>query len=277
MGQQNLRPWNPDLVAELVMRQLGAERAVPLSLLFSPFSVISRSCRAPARHCLTTLLEKPPRCETLVEFHIGCLHNFRVPSLVSLPNLKVLTLDDVGFGDSLEKLLSLPSLEEVSLKACRFHEIKVLNIGAPNLLKFFMTDLPKDFSRRGQVRIHAARIKSLRYFGPYDRNLNISCPSSLVEAVIVAFQAQEQPDQYANHVFKLLKELSNIEHLTLYLDRLQVMDERKDLLDSCPVFLSLTQLKWYISPMYLGLSVLQIMLSQCPCLRSLVFVFCENG
>ncbi|XP_048130291.1 F-box/FBD/LRR-repeat protein At2g26030-like [Rhodamnia argentea] len=216
------------------------------------------------------------RCETMVEFHIGCLHNFRVPSLVCLPNLKVLTLDDVGFGDSLEKLLSLPSLEEVSLKACRFHEIKVLNIGAPNLLKFFMTDFPKDFSRRGQVRIHGARIKSLHYFGPYDRNLNISCPSSLVEAVIVAFQAQEQPDQYANHVFKLLKELSNIEHLTLYLDRLQVMDERKDLLDSCPVFLSLTQLKWYISPMYLGLSVLQIMLSQCPCLRSLVFVFYEG-
>ncbi|XP_048132078.1 F-box protein At4g22280-like [Rhodamnia argentea] len=214
------------------------------------------------------------RCETLVEFHLESLLDFRVPSFVCLPNLKVLTLHYVRFGgdNSLEKLLSCPSLEELSLKGCWCHQIEVLNIRAPNLLKLLIDKLFAGSDRHCQVRIHGAKIKSLHYSGTYGHDHTISCPSSPVEAIIAVFNpVAKKPEQCADHVFKLLKDLSNVEHLTLFYGGLQVMDERQDLLDSFPVFRSLTQLKWAISPMYLDFRALQIMLKQCPCLRSLVF------
>ncbi|KAF8029607.1 hypothetical protein BT93_E2128 [Corymbia citriodora subsp. variegata] len=208
------------------------------------------------RLCLVVEIDRPVeytlpcsifRCETLVEFHLEMFYDIRVPSVVCLPNLKVLTLDHVGFVNdiSFEKLLSCPSLEEVSLKSCR----------------------------HCQLRIHGARIKSLQYHGPYGGgDHTISCPSSLVEAVIVVFYpAEENPDQCGDRVFKLLKGLSNVERLTLFYEGLWDMNEREDLLDSFPVFRSLTQLKFDISPVYLDCRALQVMLSQSPCLRSLVF------
>lgn len=236
--------------------------------------------------CLVVEIDRPVeytlpygvfRCETLVKFHLEMFYNFRVPSEVCLPNLKVLTLDFVGFVNdiSFEKLLSCPSLEELSLKSCRCGQIEVLNIGAPNLLKLsiFEPEFFAGLNRHCQLRIHGVRIKSLRYHGQYGGgDHTISCPSSLVEAVIVAFYpAEENPDRCADRVFKLLKGFSNVERLTLFYQGLWDMNEREDLLDSFPVFRSLTRLKFDISPVYLDCRALQVMLSRSPCLRSLVF------
>lgn len=74
-------------------------------------------------------------CETLIELHLSMSHELRLPSLVYLKNLKVLTLVLVDFGGdrSVEKLLPCPFLDELAFNYCRWRRLKVLHISTPNI------------------------------------------------------------------------------------------------------------------------------------------------
>ncbi|KAI6704495.1 hypothetical protein NL676_007457 [Syzygium grande] len=103
-------------------------------------------------------------CETLVEFHLEMLHNFRFPALVCLPNLKVLTLEYVGFGDdnSFEKLLACPSLEELSLKNCRGRQIKPYPIEVGH-----QSDILRLYSASGHAQPKSLSEESCVCYGNY--------------------------------------------------------------------------------------------------------------
>ncbi|KAF8030165.1 hypothetical protein BT93_E2561 [Corymbia citriodora subsp. variegata] len=211
------------------------------------------------------------RCGTLRELHLEIKHDLKLPSLVFLPNLKVLILVDVRFGDdkSVEKLLSCPSLEKLSLENCKWN-LEVLEISAPNLLHlnivqyFSYSDIPNS-----QVRIHGASLKSFDYYGDFLYGYVIlSSPSSLVEASI---RAHQPLGQRTYHFCKFMKALSNVKRLAFSIRSLEDMDEGWEILDSLPVFHSLTELELTDPDIRLESRALLLLLRKCPILRRLRF------
>ncbi|KAF7847873.1 hypothetical protein BT93_L2493 [Corymbia citriodora subsp. variegata] len=107
------------------------------------------------------------RYETLRELHLEMNCDLKLPSSVCLTNLKVLSLTEVWFEDdnSVEMLLSCPSLEKLSLDRCIW-DLEVLQISAPNLLYLTIVEEVLFSSYQNfQVRIHGASVKSFDYFG----------------------------------------------------------------------------------------------------------------
>ncbi|KAF8030166.1 hypothetical protein BT93_E2562 [Corymbia citriodora subsp. variegata] len=211
------------------------------------------------------------RCGTLRELHLYMKRDLRLPSLVFLPNLKVLILVDVRFGDdkSVEKLLSSPSLEKLSLQNCMWN-LKVLEISAPNLLYLTIVQhYPFSDIQNSQVRIHGASIKSFDYYGDFLYGYVIlSSPSSLVEASIQAYQSFSQG---THHICKFMKGLSNVKRLSFSIRSLEDTDEGEEILNSFPVFHSLTELELTDPDVHVKSRALLLLLSKCPILRSLRF------
>ncbi|KAK3432011.1 hypothetical protein EUGRSUZ_E04094 [Eucalyptus grandis] len=211
------------------------------------------------------------RCGTLRELHLQMKHDLKLPSIICLPNLKVLILVDVPFGDdkSLEKLLSCPSLEKLSLENCKW-DLEVLEISAPNLLHLNIVEY-SSFSDIGscQVRIHGTFIKSFDYYGDlhYD-DVVLTSPSSLVEASI---QVHQPFSQVTDHLCNFMKCLSNVKQLAFSIRSLEDMVEGEEILNSFPVFHSLTELELTDPDVRLESRALLLLLSKCPILRSLRF------
>ncbi|XP_056171673.1 F-box/LRR-repeat protein At3g26922-like isoform X1 [Syzygium oleosum] len=217
------------------------------------------------------------RCETLRELHLEMNHDLKLPSLVCLTNLKVLTLTGVQFRDdnSVEKLLSCPSLEKLSLYSCEWN-LEVLEISAPNLLYLtIVEDVLASGIRNSQVRIHGACIKSFDYFGELFYDYVILSSSSLVEASIGCHhdETEKNIDQGACHLYKLLKAVSNVKQMFLSIEFLEDLDEREDILNlnSLPIFHSLTKLILDDCHVNLESRALLLLLSGCPILKSLEF------
>lgn len=167
------------------------------------------------------------RCETLRELHLEMNHDLKLPSLVCLKNLKVLTMIGLRFGDdnSVEKLLSCPSLEKLSLDRCDWN-LEVLQISAPNLLYLsIVEDVLSSGIRNSQVRIHGAFIKSFDYFGEFYYDYIILSSPSLDEASIQVCHHDEIEENFrqgGSCLCKLLKALSNVKQLFLSNESLEV-------------------------------------------------------
>ncbi|KAI6670866.1 hypothetical protein NL676_005751 [Syzygium grande] len=159
-------------------------------------------------------------CETLIELHIFMSHEMRLPALVCLKNLKVLTLACVDFGgdSSVEKLLSCPSLEELSLIACKWRRLKVLHISAPKLLRLDIVEdsFYKNLENTFYVGVHGARIESFSYSGQFIDRYTISSSSSLVVARIDMFICERPHHHVTYHGYKLLKDLSCVKRLIVH-------------------------------------------------------------
>ncbi|KAI6670863.1 hypothetical protein NL676_005748 [Syzygium grande] len=180
-------------------------------------------------------------CETLIELHLFMLHQLRLPALVRLKNLKVLTLAWVDFGgdSSVEKLLSCPSLEELSLIDCKWRRLKVLHISAPKLLRLDIVEdsFYKNLESTFDVGVHGARL-----------------------IIIIAY-----------HGYELLKDLSCVKRLTLH-NVGEFLHERPDLVKSLPVFSNLTELALdAFNGLLLESRFLVAMLDKCPRLSHLSF------
>ncbi|KAF8038722.1 hypothetical protein BT93_B1311 [Corymbia citriodora subsp. variegata] len=171
-------------------------------------------------------------------------HDLKLPSSICLTNLKVLSLTEVWFEDdnSVEKLLSCPSLEKLSLYRCIW-DLEVLQISAPNLLYY----------QNSQVRIHGASVKSFDYFGLFLYDYIVLTSSSLVEASIQVWQEQISI-QGTYHLYKFLKALSNVKQLLFYDVYLEHLEPRAllFLLSRCPILKTLTfseikaKAQWYV-------------------------------
>lgn len=215
------------------------------------------------------------RCETLRELHLVMVHDLKLPSLVCLPNLKVLVLAEVRFvaDNSVEKLLSCPSLEKLSLDCCNWN-LEVLQISAPNLL--YLNILEHTLSSgilNAQVRIHGAFIKSFDYCGGLLYDYNILSSPSLVEASIMCVHddIEENFHEGTYHLHNLLKAVSNVKELFFSIESLEDMDEREEILNSLPIFPSLTKLKLDNCHIHLECRALLMLLSRCPILKTLEY------
>ncbi|XP_056176149.1 F-box protein At4g22280-like [Syzygium oleosum] len=214
-------------------------------------------------------------CETLIELRLFMLHQLRLPALVCLKNLKVLTLAWVDFGgdSSVEKLLSCPSLEELSLIACKWRRLKVLHISAPKLLRLDIVEdsFYKNLESTFYVGIHGAHIESFTYSGQFIDRYTISSSSSLVVARIDMFICERPHHHAAYHGYKLLKDLSCVKRLSLH-NVGEFLHERPDLLKSLPVFSNLTELALdAFNGLPLESRFLVAMLDKCPRLSHLSF------
>ncbi|KAF8031669.1 hypothetical protein BT93_D0780 [Corymbia citriodora subsp. variegata] len=200
------------------------------------------------------------RCETLRELHLEMNCDLKLPSSVCLTNLKVLSLTEVWFEDdnSVEKLLSCPSLEKLSLDRCIW-DLEVLQISAPNLLYLTIVEEVLFSSyQNSQVRIHGASIKSFDSFGLFLYHYIVLTSSSLVEASIQVWQEQISI-QGTYCLYKLLKALSNV----LY--------KREEILNSLPIFHNLMKLELNDIHKHLEPRALLLLLSRCPILKTLTF------
>ncbi|XP_030452706.1 FBD-associated F-box protein At1g66310-like [Syzygium oleosum] len=153
-------------------------------------------------------------CETLIELHLSMSHELRLPSLVYLKNLKVLTLVLVDFGgdSSVEKFLPCPFLEELVFNYCRWRRLKVLHISTPKHLGLQIVEQPlyEDLENTFCLGVNGARIKFVAYIGPLINYYTISSSSSLVRARInLDMFGWPHHHHFAYHEYKLLKDLSS--------------------------------------------------------------------
>ncbi|KAI6670872.1 hypothetical protein NL676_005757 [Syzygium grande] len=128
------------------------------------------------------------------------------------------TLIELHLFISVEKLLSCPSLEELSLIACKWRRLKVLHISAPKLLRLDIVEdsFYKNLESTFYVGVHEARIESFTYSGQFIDRYTISSSSSLVVAHIDTFICERPHHHVAYHGYKLLKDLSFVKRLTLH-------------------------------------------------------------
>ncbi|XP_030514031.2 F-box/LRR-repeat protein At3g59190-like [Rhodamnia argentea] len=225
------------------------------------------------------------RCETLTELHVEMSRHIRLTSSVCLMKLKALTLVRIDFGDdnSVEKLLSGPSLEKLSLDNCMWWKLKALRISAPKLLSLSIVELEfcTDFKCDCRVFIIGTSLESFYYHGECAYDYTLSSSSALVKAAIsVDHPFDEKSYQFSYHGYKLLKDVANVRDLTLSYDGLQDLNESKNFLDSLPIFANLKKLELNMYRACLESRALQTILSKSSCLESLRFlsgVLVESG
>ncbi|XP_056163454.1 putative F-box/LRR-repeat protein At3g18150 [Syzygium oleosum] len=165
---------------------------------------------------------------------------------VCLTKLKALTLMWVEFADedSVEKLLSGPSLEKLSLDYCIWWKLQALHISAPKLLSLSIVELE------------------------FCTDFRCDCRA----AISVDHPFEEKSYQFSFHGYKLLKDVANVQNLTLSYDGLQDLNERKNFLSSLPVFANLKKLELNMYRACLESRALQTILSKSSCLESLEFL-----
>ncbi|KAK3438132.1 hypothetical protein EUGRSUZ_C02753 [Eucalyptus grandis] len=136
----------------------------------------------------------------------------------------------------LEKFLSCPSLEDLTLIHCKWRRLEVLHISAPKLLSLKIVDRPfyEGLKSTFDLVVHGPRINSFTYNGQFIDGFTISTPSSLVVARIdinLCMFDLYMSDLYLSDLFvsgsphhhhrayneyKLLKNLSSVKRLALF-------------------------------------------------------------
>ncbi|XP_048133963.1 F-box/FBD/LRR-repeat protein At5g56420-like [Rhodamnia argentea] len=220
--------------------------------------------------------------ETLIEFCLSMPYELRLPSLVCLNNLKVLTLACVDFGSdsSVEKHLSCCSLEELFLNRCKWRRLKVIQISAPKLLnvRIFEHPLYEGLESTLHLVVRGARIKSFIYRGRFIDYYTISSSSSLVAAQIdlplFGWPHPRHRHRCAYHEHKLLKDLSCVKRLSLF-NPVELIYKRPDLLTSLTLFRHLNELVLETSRpvLLLEFGFIGAILHKSPCLSYLEFTW----
>ncbi|XP_030469693.1 F-box/LRR-repeat protein At3g59190-like [Syzygium oleosum] len=216
------------------------------------------------------------RSETLTEFCLAMHCHVRLPSSFSLPKLKVLTLMEVTFEDdgSIEKLLSVPSLQTLTLQKCIWWHLKALYISAPKLWRLCIMEkvFPTDIRSNCPVLINAPNLLYFRYSGGLFSEYTISGASVLLKALVGVHDPVEGiSDQFASHTYKLLKDLSVVKHLTVTYNILEDFNLRQNFLDSFPLFSCLLYLEFNSGRVNLDCKALVAMLTNSSSLISIYF------
>ncbi|KAF8030164.1 hypothetical protein BT93_E2560 [Corymbia citriodora subsp. variegata] len=221
------------------------------------------------------------RSETMIELYLAMPCHVRLPPSICLPKLKILTLVEVTFEDDglIEKMLSVPSLQNLTLHKCNWWHLKALNISAPKLLRLCIVEKEFATDMRSNcpcpVLINAPNLLCFSYVGGLFSNYAISATSMLVQALVrVDGPAERTSDQFASHGYKLLRDLSAVNHLIHLILTYNILEEfnmRKVFLDSFPVFSNLLVLAFDLDRVKLDSKALFAMLSNSSCLFSIRF------
>ncbi|OWM91259.1 F-box/LRR-repeat protein At3g26922-like [Punica granatum] len=185
------------------------------------------------------------------ELNSSCI--LRSHSSACLSSLKVVSLTRVTFVDdsSIRNLFSSPLLEELSIKHCKWMNLKSVSISAPKLMKLSIDDYDGDFleecvSYDRQIEIDGTSLTSLFYRGEL---INRYCLRSAYQLVEVEISTSDHPalgvkfDLVAKNSYELLGSLSSVKSLTLSEVFLEDLGRRIQLFDAIPVLSMMTKLK----------------------------------
>ncbi|KAI8570787.1 hypothetical protein RHMOL_Rhmol01G0064100 [Rhododendron molle] len=173
-------------------------------------------------------------CGTLVVLKLGAKFVMNVPASVHLPNLKILHLHSAEFSDdeSIDRLISgCPLLDELSMRGCVGIDVRVVKISAPMLTSLVIYDLYSNYWEIMDFAEHSYKIvletPALLFLGIMDKvaeGYSLQSLSHLAEARISIFQFIDLfESDYSEAVCDFLKGLSNVQHLYLSSDFMEVL------------------------------------------------------
>ncbi|KAG5234735.1 F-box family protein [Salix suchowensis] len=215
-------------------------------------------------------------CKTLTEFEIDMLFILKLPSSISLPCLKILSLRQVTFIDdqSTQQLFSLPNLVELEIYECNWKNLVWVTICAPKLQQLAIYEsLESTPANSGgcHVRIFRTHLAHFSCCGTLSNEFCLD-ESSVVETFIfLNSDGDRRPRETACRSYKLLEGISSVKTLYLTTDVVDVLDHASDLLAFPLEFRNLTSLIFESDELNLHSAGFWHIIYNSPNLRSLYF------
>ncbi|VFQ97817.1 unnamed protein product [Cuscuta campestris] len=231
------------------------------------------------------------RSESLKKLSLDLPCVIVIPSWVSFPNLKKLSVSEIIFVDvnSIEKLFSCSSLDSLSIYRCKWRNLNNICISAPNLQFLDIDETINDddinFDEVGftfqdalsydrRVYINGASLKTFMYNGELINDICIlGDTTKLVERaqINICRLYEAAQDIIVPRGFKLLSAVANVKELILTDDFLKDLAAGDELFNTLPMFCNLSDLsvEWSLDPV--SFRIFSMILRRSPRLRSLSF------
>ncbi|XP_061983452.1 F-box/LRR-repeat protein At3g26922-like [Populus nigra] len=187
-------------------------------------------------------------CATLTKLKITSHGVLRLPSSISLPCLKILSLQHVVFPDedSTQQILNVRSLEKLKIRYCDWKNLKAITISAPKLRSLDICEMHRNDLRGSDachVMIFGTALTFFSFSGGFWDDYCLFKSSSLVEAYFDVYECYERSREIAHRAYKHIVGLSTVKHLTLTPDVLEVLDCAPELFAHTPTVMNLTSLR----------------------------------
>ncbi|KAI9385130.1 hypothetical protein POPTR_011G024200v4 [Populus trichocarpa] len=187
-------------------------------------------------------------CATLTKLKITSHGVLRLPSSISLPCLKILSLQHVVFPDedSTQQILNLRTLEELKISYCDWKNLKAITISAPKLRSLDICEMHRNDLRGSDachVMIFGTALTFFSFSGGFWDDYCLFKSSSLVEAYFHVYGCYERSREIAHRAYKHIVGLSTVKHLTLTPDVLKVLDCAPELFAHTPTVMNLTSIR----------------------------------
>ncbi|KAL1342712.1 hypothetical protein HN51_029230 [Arachis hypogaea] len=202
-------------------------------------------------------------CATLTQFDLRMKHIFKLPSSIHFQSLRMLRLVSVIFPDSssTQNLFSgCPALEELALIYCNLKNVKAFFISSPLLQTIDIVDKEDEeddgLNVSKKVVIFGTNLTSFNYSGDFPNEYSLCDSASVINASIMV-QVPPSPNCWDDEcmiysrlldlgrfVFKLLRELPNLEWLTISDDFVLALSRTRLLLKYLPFFPNLVELNF---------------------------------
>ncbi|XVF27835.1 hypothetical protein REPUB_Repub14bG0143400 [Reevesia pubescens] len=221
-------------------------------------------------------------CESIEDLDLQFFYDLKLPSFISFPSLKILTLSSVTFGDhhSVQQLFSggCPSLTKLVLNECIWANVEAVYISSPMLEDLIMCEyITEDHDPPScQFIISGMRLKLFAYVGDLKYDYCITDTPALVYAVVNVAESVfiiEEGRLAAYRTYKLLRGLANsVENLTISYDTFEVLTYAEELAAHLPLFDDLKNIDLFGEPMDFACRGLLNFLQKSPHLESLQFL-----
>ncbi|XVF79463.1 hypothetical protein PTKIN_Ptkin14bG0225000 [Pterospermum kingtungense] len=187
--------------------------------------------------------------ESLNELKLDFFYDLKLPSFVSFPSLKSLSLSKVIFMDdnSVNQLFSsCLNLVKLDLIQCKWYNLKHVYVSAPMLehLKISESDDYEDTQHHCcKFMISGPRLKVFHYVGELTNEYCISEAPLLVDAHIDVYSGSSRTErEAADRAHKLFEGLATVKDLCVSSFTLEVLTDAEELVPSLPFFHDLNHL-----------------------------------
>jgi hypothetical protein len=166
-------------------------------------------------------------CATLTKLKITSHGVLRLSSSISLPCLKILSLQHVVFPDedSTQQILNLRTLEKLKIRYYDWKNLKAITISSPKLRSLDICEMHRNDLRGSDachVMIFGTALTFFSFSGGFWDDYCLFKSSSLVEAYFDVYECYERSREIAHRAYKHIVGLSTVKHLTLTPDVLEV-------------------------------------------------------